>query len=85
MEKIIVFGSKYWPDCEPLKEYLSKNNINYAYLDISEGMFNLKKFLSYRDNYKEFDEIKKTGREGLPCIVVNDGEQIIFDYNELKL
>ena len=47
-------------------------------------MFNLKKFLSYRDNCKEFDEIKEAGRVGLPCIVVNDGEEIIFDYNELK-
>ena len=53
-------------------------------MDISEGMFNLKKFLKYRDNYKEFDEIKKAGRVGLPCIVINDGEEIIFDYNELK-
>lgn len=85
MKKIIVFGSKYWPDCEPAKEYLSENNIKHAYLDISEGMFNLKKFLNYRDNYSEFDEIKAAGAIGLPCIVVNDGEEIIFDYNELKL
>jgi len=48
-------------------------------------MFNLKKFLSYRDNYSEFDEIKAAGAIGLPCIVVNDGEEIIFDYNKLKL
>lgn len=85
MDKIIVFGSKHWPDCEPVKEYLSKNNIKFAYLDITENMFNLKKFLKYRDNRKEFDEIKKAGRVGLPCIVVNDGEQIIFDYKDLKI
>lgn len=85
MDKIIVFGSKHWPDCEPVKEYLSKNNIKFAYLDITENMFNLKKFLKYRDNRKEFDEIKKAGRVGLPCIVVNDGEKIIFDYKDLKI
>jgi len=85
VDKIIVFGSKHWPDCEPVKEYLSKNNIKFAYLDITENMFNLKKFLKYRDNRKEFDEIKKAGRVGLPCIVVNDGEQIIFDYKDLKI
>lgn len=83
MEKIIVFGSKYWPDCEPTKEFLSNNNIKFLYLDISEGMLNLKIFLKYRDNHEAFGEIKKSGRIGLPCIVVNDGERIIFDHNEL--
>lgn len=67
-----------------MKEYLSKNNVKFVYLDITENMFNLKKFLKYRDNRKEFDEIKKAGRVGLPCIVVNDGEKIIFDYKDLK-
>ena len=84
MKRIVVFGSKHWPDCEPAKEYLSRNNIKYVYLDISEGMFNLKKFLKYRDNYEEFNEIKEAGKVGLPCIVINDGEEIIFDYNKLK-
>ncbi|MFS8541440.1 MAG: hypothetical protein LOD89_05050 [Tissierellales bacterium] len=46
-------------------------------------MFNLKKFLKLRDTRKEFDEIKRLGRVGIPCIVINDGEKIIFDYKEL--
>lgn len=85
MEKIIVFGSKHWPGCEPAKEYLSNNNIKFLYLDITENMLYLKKFLKIRDNRPEFDEIKKAGRVGLPCIVINDGEQVIFDYKELKV
>lgn len=85
MKKILVFGSKFWPDCDPAKEYLSENNIKYAYLDVSEGMLNLKKFLKYRDNFSEFDKIKEKGSIGLPCIVVNDGEEILFDYNELEI
>lgn len=85
MKKIIVFGSKYWPDCEPAKEYLSSHDIKFLYLDISEGMLNLKRFLKYRDNYEEFKEVKESGRVGLPCIVINDGERIIFDYNELDI
>lgn len=85
MKKVIVFGSKHWPDCEPAKEYLSENNVKYAYLDITENMINLKRFLKYRDNFDEFDEIKQASRVGLPCIVVNDGEQIIFDYNEFRV
>lgn len=84
MKKIVVFGSKYWPDCDPTKEYLSKNNIDYSYLDISDGMLNLKKFLKYRDSRKEFEEVKNMGAIGLPCIVVNDGEQILFDHTKLQ-
>lgn len=83
MKKIIVFGSKHWPGCEPAKEYLSNNNIKFLYLDITENMLYLKKFLKIRDNRPEFDEIKKAGRVGLPCIVINDGEQVIFDYKKL--
>ena len=85
MKKIIVFGSKHWPGCEPAKEYLSNKGVKFVYLDITENMFNLKKFLKFRDNYKEFDEIKKAGRVGLPCIVVNNGEEIIFDYEKLEI
>ncbi|MDR7856653.1 MAG: hypothetical protein RIN63_08595 [Tissierella sp.] len=48
-------------------------------------MLNLKMFLKYRDNYDEFKEVREAGRVGLPCIVVNGGEQIIFDYNELEI
>jgi len=66
-----------------VKEYLSQNNIDYIYLDITENMLNLKKFLKYRDNRPEFDEIKKAGRVGLPCIVINDGEKIVFDVMEI--
>jgi len=56
-----------------------QNNINYLYLDITENMLNLKKFLKFRDNDKAFIEIKANDRLGVPCIVVNDGEEIIFD------
>ncbi|WP_353093337.1 glutaredoxin domain-containing protein [Tissierella praeacuta] len=85
MKKIVVFGSKHCPDCGPAKEHLSSQNIKFLYLDISEGMLNLKRFLKYRDNYEEFKEIKAAGNIGIPCIVINDGEQIIFDYNELEI
>lgn len=79
MKKIIVFGSQHWPGCAPVKEFLSEKNIKYAYLDITDSMFNLKQFLKYRDNYSEFEEIKKKGSIGIPCIVINNGEKFIFD------
>lgn len=85
MKQVVVFGSKHWPTCEPAKEYLSDHNIKFLYLDITENMMNLKAFLKYRDKYEEFEKIKESGSVGLPCIVVNRGEQIIFDYNELEI
>ncbi|GFN34454.1 glutaredoxin domain-containing protein [Tepidimicrobium xylanilyticum] len=85
MDKIIVFGSKLCPDCEPARKYLAERNVEFLYLDITENLFYLKKFLKYRDERKEFDEIKKAGQIGIPCIVINDGERIIFDYKALKV
>lgn len=83
MKKLIVFGSRHWPDCIPAKEYLSEKGIEYIYFDISENMLNLKRFLKYRDDAPEFKEIKEGGRVGLPCFVINKGEQILFDFNLL--
>lgn len=68
-----------------MKEFLSSENIRFLYLDISENMLNLKTFLKYRDSAPEFDEIKKAGRVGLPCIVINNGEEIVFDKTLLNL
>ena len=81
MKKVLVFGSKHWPDCDPAKEFLSENGIEYIYLDITENMINLKRFLKLRDERPEFKEIKAAGKVGLPCIVINNGEKIIFDNN----
>lgn len=68
-----------------MKEYLSAKDVEFLYLDITENMTSLKTFLKYRDEYPEFKQIKDSGRVGLPCIVVNKGEQIIFDYHELEI
>lgn len=82
MKEIIVFGSMHWPDCEPLKELLSKHHISYEYVDITSSMPNLKHFLGYRDSKEEFNEIRKNKRVGLPAILIKDTEEIYFDLNE---
>lgn len=87
MKKILLFGSSHCPDCEPMKEFLSANGIKFAYIDITASMFNLKMYLKYRDGRPEFAEVKKAGRVGVPFIVINNGERIIFDrpnIDELK-
>ncbi|HSL93354.1 MAG TPA: glutaredoxin [Bacillota bacterium] len=66
-----------------MKEFLSQHNVEHTLIDMTSSMSNLKAFLHYRDNYKEFDPIKEQGRVGLPCIVINDGEKFIFGQPEL--
>lgn len=85
MKKTIVFGSEHWPGCEPAKEYLSEKNIEFDYIDITESMANLKIFLRYRDSYDEFKGVKETGSVGIPCVVINDGEEIIFNYKKVEI
>lgn len=65
-----------------MKEALSQAGIKFAYVDISSGMLPLKQFLKYRDTREEFIPIKEGGRVGLPCLVINKGEQILFELPE---
>ncbi|MDK2917667.1 MAG: hypothetical protein PWQ37_400 [Candidatus Petromonas sp.] len=67
-----------------MKEFLSQNNIEFLYIDITDSMLNLKKFLKYRDNRLEFEEIRKSGRVGIPCVMINKGEKFIFQQSELN-
>lgn len=62
-----------------MKEYLSSNDIKFVYMDITEGLFNLKTYLKLRDTRPEFDEIKERGIIGIPFIMINNGEKLIFD------
>lgn len=62
-----------------MKEFLSQNNINFNYIEITDSMLNLKTFLKYRDNYPQFEEIKKKGRIGIPCIMINNGGKFLFE------
>ena len=82
MKKVIVYFSEHCKDCGPLKAALDEAGIKYAPVDISGGMFPLKQFLKYRDTRPEFDPIKEKGQVGVPCIVVNDGEHIMFSVPE---
>ena len=66
-----------------MREFLSSNGIDYQYIDITESMRDLKIYLKLRDTRPEFDEIKKAGRVGIPFIMINNGERLLFDQPEL--
>lgn len=67
-----------------MKEFLSKNGIEFEYIDITDSMRNLKIYLRLRDTRPEFDEIKKIGRVGIPFVMINNGEKFIFEQPELS-
>lgn len=61
-----------------MKEVLSSNDITFAYVEITGGMFPLKKFLKLRDTHPDFESVRAEGRVGIPCIEVDD-QHVFFD------
>lgn len=62
-----------------MKEFLSNNEINFEFIDITDSMRNLKIYLKLRDSRPEFEEIKRGGRVGIPFIMIDNGEKLIFE------
>lgn len=85
IKKKVLFGSALCPDCPPAKKLLEEAGIRFLYLDITGDLANLKKFLHLRDNFEAFNSIKENGKIGIPCLSINDGEEIIFDFESLDL
>ena len=81
VKKKVVFGSSMCPDCIVMKEALDERGVKYLYLDITENLANLKKFLKFREN-SAFDFAKEKGSIGIPAMVINDREKILFSIEE---
>lgn len=71
--KIVMFGTNACKDCVEAIKKLNECGADYMYLEFSENIANLKKFLKLRDTEVLFDEIKKEGRVGVPCFKLSDG------------
>ena len=78
MKNVIVYSSIHCGACPAMKAWLTAHGVEYTTVDISSGMLPLKQFLKYRDTREEFAPIREAGRVGLPCIVINKGEKILF-------
>ena len=74
-----IYGSMLCPDCVRCREELDKAGIPYEYLDFGDNLKNLKEFLAIRDGNPLFDEIRREGKIGIPCIVKEDGT-VSLDY-----
>lgn len=79
---IKIYGSMMCPDCVQCKEDLDKAGVTYEYLDFADSLLHLKEFLAIRESCPLFEEVKKNGSIGIPCIVKEDGS-ITLDWAEL--
>ena len=77
---MIIYGSMLCPDCVECRKDLDAAGVSYDYRDFSENLKNLKEFLKIRDENPLFDEIKREGKIGIPCILHDDGT-ICFDWH----
>ena len=68
-----IYGSMQCPDCEECCKDLDSAGVDYSFLEFSDNLKNLKEFLEIRDHDPLFDEIKREGKIGIPCIVHDDG------------
>ena len=82
--KKIVVGSSMCPGCPPFKKVMDESGVRFLYLDITENLANMKKFLKARDNMSEFDGAKSAGNIGIPALILGDNERAILDIDELK-
>lgn len=84
VQKKIVFGSSMCPDCGPFKKVMDESGVRFLYLDITENLASMKKFLKARDTMSEFDGAKSAGNIGIPALILGDNERAILDIDELK-
>ena len=76
-----IYGSEQCPDCVNCKRDLDAAGVAYVYLNISENLLFLKKFLKLRDENEKFADIRKSGKIGIPCIIAEDGS-VCFEWNQ---
>ena len=70
---MLIYGSMLCPDCVECRKDLDAAGTAYIYCDISENLAHLKAFLKLRDTNPAFEEVKRQGKVGIPCIVSEDG------------
>ena len=75
-----IYGSMLCPDCVKCREDLDKANVVYEYLDFSDELKNLKEFLTIREA-PLFEDIRKEGKIGIPCIQRESGS-VTLDWSE---
>ena len=79
---LVIYGSMLCKDCVNCREDLDRAGIAYEFRDFSESLLWLKNFLKLRDESAQFQNVKKAGAIGIPCIVTESGETLL-DWSSL--
>lgn len=61
------------PDCVQCVKDLDAAGAAYTFCDFADDLAHLKAFLKIRDTEPAFEEVKREGKIGIPCIVYEDG------------
>lgn len=72
-----IYGSMLCPDCVQCRQALDDAGVAYEYLDLADNLKNLKEFLKLRDENALFDSVKREGKIGIPCILMEDGAMLL--------
>ena len=80
---IKIYGRSDCIDCIACKKSFDKSGLEYDFRDIGESLRELAVFLKIRDLNSIFDEIKGTGKIGIPALVTENHEVILDCENYL--
>ena len=70
---MLIYGSMLCPDCVECIKDLDAAGIAYQFCDFADDLVYLKAFLKIRDAEPVFENIKREGKIGIPCLVYDDG------------
>ena len=69
---IKIYGRDDCPDCVACKASFDEGGLEYDFRDIGKSLKDMAVFLKIRDINDEFNEIKGTGKIGIPALVFED-------------
>lgn len=80
--RIKMYGAPICPGCVAAKaEIEGRHDVELDYRNITESTSLMKEFLAFRDHDDLFQEVKESGRIGIPFFITEDGTKT-FDVDE---
>ena len=81
---IKIYGRSDCIDCIACKKSFDKSGLEYDFRDIGESLRELAVFLKIRDLNSIFNDLKGTGKIGIPALVT-ESHDVILDWENYLL